>query len=218
MEDWEEVSVAFAASGFAAVAISPSPGRSTDVDAHAQDALVALTLARRGELSPAIGDNRPVAMGGSFSSAILARLLRLAPADLAGWVTVGGLANAFTAAADYYAGRIEMPPNYSLLVPALGQPNLYPETFLRYSPVYSAAELPPTMIIHTAADRILPISQAYELAAAVRAAGIPLETYYYEDVSHYLGIGENMTDAGREMFYRILEFVERYGNSTGEAR
>jgi acetyl esterase/lipase len=211
VEDWEDVSVAFAASGLAGVAISPSPGRSTDVDAHAQDALVALNLARRGELSPAIGTNRPVAMGGSFSSAILARLLRLAPDDLAGWVTVGGLANAFTAAADFYAGRIEMPPNYSLLVPALGQPNLYPETFLRYSPVYSAAELPPTMIIHTSADRILPISQAHDLAAAVRAAGIPLETYYYEDVSHYLGIGENMTDAGREMFYRILEFVEKYG-------
>jgi acetyl esterase/lipase len=213
VEDWEDVSVAFAASGFAAVAMSPSPGRGADVDAHAQDALVALTLARRGELSPAIGDNRPVAMGGSFSSAILARLLRLAPAELAGWVTVGGLANAFTAAADFYAGRIEMPPNYDLLVPALGQPNLYPEPFLRYSPVYSAAELPPTLIIHTAADRILPIAQAYELAAAVRAAGIPLETYYYEDVSHYLGIGDNMTDAGREMFYRILEFVKRYGTS-----
>ena len=191
VDDWQEVSVAFADQGFAVVAISPTAARGTDAEAHAQDARVAL--------------------GGSFSSAVLARLLRAAGDDLAGWVTLGGLANAFTGAADFYAGKLTIPPPYELLVPALGPPNLYPLAFLAYSPVYYASELPPTMIIHTAADRILPIDQAYELAAAVQAAGIPLETYYYEDVSHYLGIGENLTDAGREMFYKIVEFVQRYG-------
>jgi dipeptidyl aminopeptidase/acylaminoacyl peptidase len=82
---------------------------------------------------------------------------------------------------------------------------------LRYSPVFIASELPPTLLIHTAADRVLPIEQAYELEAAVRAAGVPVETYYYDDTSHYLGIGDNLTDAGREMFYKIVEFVKRYG-------
>jgi acetyl esterase/lipase len=82
-----------------------------------------------------------------------------------------------------------------------------------YSPVYSAGELPPTLIIHTAADEILRINQAHDLEAAVRAAGVPVETYYYEDVSHYLGIGENLTDAGREMFYKIVEFAKRYGET-----
>ena len=211
VDDWQEVSVAFADQGFAVVAISPTAARGTDAEAHAQDARVALALARSGALGDAIGDNRPVALGGSFSSAVLARLLRAAGDDLAGWVTLGGLANAFTGAADFYAGKLTIPPPYELLVPALGPPNLYPLAFLAYSPVYYASELPPTMIIHTAADRILPIDQAYELAAAVQAAGIPLETYYYEDVSHYLGIGENLTDAGREMFYKIVEFVQRYG-------
>lgn len=211
VDDWQEVSVAFADQGFAVVAISPTAARGTDAEAHAQDARVALALARAGALGDAIGDNRPVALGGSFSSAVLARLLRAAGDDLAGWVTLGGLANAFTGAADFYAGKLSVPPPYELLVPALGPPNLYPLAFLAYSPVYYAGELPPTMIIHTAADRILPIDQAYELAATVQAAGIPLETYYYEDVSHYLGIGENLTDAGREMFYKIVEFVQRYG-------
>ncbi len=211
VDDWQEVSVAFADQGFAVVAISPTAARGTDAEAHAQDARVALELARSGALGDVIGDNRPVALGGSFSSAVLARLLRAAGDDLAGWVTLGGLANAFTGAADFYAGKLTIPPPYELLVPALGPPNLYPLAFLAYSPVYYASELPPTMIIHTAADRILPIDQAYDLAAAVQAAGIPLETYYYEDVSHYLGIGENLTDAGREMFYKIVEFVQRYG-------
>lgn len=211
VDDWEAVSVAFAAEGFAVVAISPAAARGTDAEAHAQDARVALALARAGAFGAAVGVNRPLALGGSFSSAVLARLLRAAGDELGGWVTVGGLADAFTAAQDFYAGRITVPPPYELLVPALGPPNLYPLPFLMYSPVYSAAELPPTMIIHTAADEILPIEQAYALAAAVQDAGVPVETYYYTDVSHYLGIGENLTDSGREMFYKIVDFAKRYG-------
>ena len=49
------------------------------------------------------------------------------------------------------------------------------------------------------------------LERAAKAAGVPVETYYYSDTSHYLGIGDNLTDAGREMFYKIVEFVKRYG-------
>ena len=154
-----------------------------------------------------------LALGGSFSSAILARLLRSAGGELTGWVTVGGLANAFSAAHDFYTARITIPPPYTWLVPALGPPNLYPLAFLMYSPVYVAEELPPTLVIHTAADEILRIEQAYELTQAVQAAGIAVTTHYYEDASHYLGIGENLTDAGREMFYAIVEFARQTGGN-----
>jgi acetyl esterase/lipase len=211
VDDWQYVSAAFASQGLAVVALSPVATRGVDADAQAEDARVALALAQSGALGPKIGDNRPVAMGGSYSSAILARLVRTAGEGLGGWVSVGGLADAFAAAADYYAGKLQMPPNYELLVPSFGLPNLYPLTLLRYSPVFVASELPPTLIIHTAADRVLPIEQAYELEKAAKAAGVPVETYYYTDTSHYLGIGDNLTDAGKEMFYKIVEFVKRYG-------
>lgn len=211
VDDWQQVSVAFASEGYALVALSPVAGRGVDAEAQAQDAAAALALAQSGALGPEVGNNRPVAIGGSYSSAILARLLRTAGDELGGWVSVGGLSNAFDGAAAFYAGELEMPANFELLVPAFGLPNVYPLTLLRYSPVYVASELPPTLLIHTSADRVLPIEQAQQLEAAALAAGVAVETYYYTDTSHYLGIGENLTDAGQEMFYKIIEFIERYG-------
>ena len=210
VDAWQSVSAAFAAQGFAVVAISPIAERALDIDAHALDARIALALAQQGALDERLQGRPAVALGGSFSSAVLHRFLRDTNEDVVAWVTVGGIGNAFAGTADFYAGRIEIPPQYTYLIPALGPPNLYPLAFLRYSPVYTAAQLPPTLIIHTDADRIIPISQAYELEAALRAAGVPVTVFYYQDVSHYLQIDDQMTDAGREMFYRVIEFAKQY--------
>ena len=193
------------------MAVSPVAERALNIDAHAQDARVALALAQQGYLDERLRDRPAVALGGSFSSAILHRLLRDTAGSVVAWVTVGGIANAFSGAADFYAGQIQIPPEYTYLIPALGPPNLYPLAFLRYSPVYTAAQLPPTLLIHTDADRIIPISQAYELEAALQRAGVPVTVFYYQDVSHYLQIDDQMTDAGREMFYRVVDFAQHYG-------
>lgn len=220
---WQSISVAYAVQGYAVLAISPMATRALDIDAHAADARVALTLAQEGALSEQIRSGPTVALGGSFSSAVLHRLLRGnlpagngsarvddAPANvIIGWVTVGGITNAFSGTAAFYRGELAIPAEYEFLIPALGAPNLYPLAFLRYSPVYSAAQLPATLIIHTDADHIIPIDQAYELESALRAAHVPTEVFYYKDVSHYLQIDDQMTDAGREMFYIVLEFADR---------
>lgn len=215
---WQGVSTGFAAQGFALVAISPLAAHGTDIVAHAADARVALALARRNVLSSHIDGSRVVVLGGSFSSAILHRLVRMSGDAINGLVTVGGVSNAFAGAADFYAGKLAVPPPYEYLIPALGLPNLYPLLFLRYSPVYTAAEFPPTLIIHTAADHVIPIRQAYELEAALRQAGVPVEVYYYDDVSHYLQIDENITPSGREMFMRVVEFARRQLRVTTDAR
>jgi acetyl esterase/lipase len=210
VDGWETVSVAFAAAGYAFVAISPSSARALAIDEHAQDARVALALARGGYLDPAIAPDKVVMLGGSFSSPILHRLMRDERDAVAAWINVGGVSNAFLGTEDFYAGNLEMPPQYELLIPALGPPNLYPLFFLRYSPVYTAAQLPPTLIIHTAVDKVTPISQAYELEAALKAAGVPLEVFYYEDVSHYLQIGDDLTEAGKQMYNLVIDFAQRY--------
>jgi len=65
------------------------------------------------------------------------------------------------------------------------------------------------LITHTDVDHVIPIDQAYQLEAALRANQVPVEVYYYKDVSHYLQIDENMTAQGREMFSRVLAFAAR---------
>ena len=213
VDGWEAVSVAYAAQGFALVAISPLPARAVDIDAHALDARVVLALAQDGSLSEHIDSEQIVAMGGSFTSAVLHRLLRDESETISAWITVGGISNAFSGTADFYADRLHIPQEYEFIIPALGTPHLYPLPFLRYSPVYTAAQLPPTMIIHTDADTIILISQAYELEEAVRKADVPVEVFYYEDVSHYLQIDENMSEQGRAMFWQVIEFAERFMGS-----
>jgi acetyl esterase/lipase len=210
VDNWESVSVSFAAAGYAFVAISPISDRGLAINEHAQDARVALALARGGYLHPAIFPDQVVVLGGSFSSPILHRLMRDEREAVVAWITVGGISNAFTGSADFYAGRLEVTPDFELLIPALGAPNLYPLQFLRYSPVYTAAQLPPTLIIHTAADKVTPIDQAYQLEAALNAADVPVEVFYYDDVSHYLQIGDDLSEAGQEMYHLILDFARRY--------
>lgn len=211
IDNWESVSVAYASQGFALVAISPAAAWRVDIDQHTLDARAALALARSGALGPHLANSPAVALGGSFSSAILHRLLRAEGENFSAWVTVGGISNAFLGAADFYAGRLQIPEQYALVIPALGAPNLFPEQFLRYSPVYTAGELPPSLVIHTGSDTIIPINQAHELEAALRTAGVPVEVFYYDDVSHYLQIGENMTDTGKQMFFLVRDFARRYG-------
>jgi len=222
---WQSISAAYATQGYAVLAISPIATRALDIDGHAADARVGLALAQEGALHDQIRRGPVVALGGSFSSAVLHRLLRgNMPGEelmleneeerslsqvIIGWVTVGGITNAFSGTAAFYRGELTIPTEYEYLIPALGAPNLYPLSFLRYSPVYTAAQLPPTLIIHTAADRIIPIEQAYELEAALQQATIDTDVFYYEDVSHYLQIDDEMTDAGREMFTIVLEFADQ---------
>ena len=207
VDDWAPVNVALADAGYSVLALSPSGVWGVDVAAHAEDARLALALARGGHLGVDLADAPAVALGGSFSSAIVNRLLRDERDQFAAWLTLGGISNAFTGSADFYARRLTFPERFRYVIPALGPANIYPLPFLYYSPVYTASQLPPTMIIHTNVDRIIPISQAYELEEALRAAGVYVEVLYYEDVSHYLQIGDDMTESGKEMFWQVLKFL-----------
>ena len=214
VDGWAPVNVALASAGYTVVSLSPSADWGLDVASHAEDARLALALARGGHLGIELADAPAVALAGSFTSAILTRLLRDEGQQFVAWLTLGGISNAFSGSADFYAGRATLPVRFHYVIPALGPANIYPLPFLYFSPVYTASELPPTMIIHTDVDRIIPISQAYEMEEALRRAGVPVEVHYYEDVSHYLQIGEDMNKASKEMYWQALTFI---GKHTGKA-
>ena len=216
VDDWAPLNVALAHAGYTVVALSPSSDWGLDVAEHAEDARLALALARGGHLGVDLADVPAIAMGGSFSSAIVTRLLRDERDQFAAWLTLGGISNAFTGSADFYARRLTFPERFRLVIPALGPANIYPLTFLSYSPVYTASHLPPTMIIHTDVDKIIPIGQAYEMEEALREAGVPVNVLYYEDESHYLQIGEDMTESGEDMFWQVLTFLEAHTRTSGK--
>ena len=212
VDGWEQVSVAFAAQGygrggaFAGGELGHSCRRARNGCTHHFE------LARTGHTRALLHRRSPrwrwaVVSAAASSTACCVTWIK---DDISAWVTIGGIGDAFSGAHDFYTGAITVPAAYELVIPAMGNPKIHPMPFLRLSPTYIAGQLPPTLIIHTDADTIIPISQAEDLASALRAAGVPVETFYYTDVSHYLQIEDNMTDEARTMFYHILDFVEQY--------
>ena len=65
--------------------------------------------------------------------------------------------------------------------------------------------LPPTLILHGAEDRIVPVSNAHRLDALLKAAGVPHETVIYPDQGHVF-TGEALADSGR----RVVGFLGRH--------
>ena len=43
-----------------------------------------------------------------------------------------------------------------------------------------------------------------------------MEVLYYEDVSHYLQIGDDLTESGKEMFWQVLKFLASQTAQNGE--
>ncbi len=69
VDGWEQVSVAFASQGYGLVAHSPVSDWGIDVDEHAMDARIALTLAKAGALGPFFQDSPAVALGAASAAA-----------------------------------------------------------------------------------------------------------------------------------------------------
>lgn len=67
------------------------------------------------------------------------------------------------------------------------------------------ARLPPTLILHGAADRIVPVDNAYAVESLLKSQGTPHEMKIYPSQGHGF-TGEAQTDATR----RVLSFLQRH--------
>lgn len=89
-----------------------------------------------------------------------------------------------------------------------------PRLYLERSPILGAGRVEtPTLVLHGEEDRRVPASQGFELHAALRERGVPVELVLYPRAGHGLGEPGHLLDAAR----RNLEWFERWlGEGTGE--
>ncbi|HBY98829.1 MAG TPA: hypothetical protein DEP84_33600 [Chloroflexi bacterium] len=207
---WEPISVALANEGFVVLAVGPAAERGLDIEAHVRDLIAEATLLFGGQLTSRADPTRVGALAGSFSSVLLFRALHDLP-PLRAVVTMGGVSDGFLGYQALFREHLEIPPPYDTFVASLGRPDRHPEVYLRYSPAFFAEHLPPTLIIHTRTDRVVPVDQAYRFAQALERAGTPHELVIYADISHYLD-PDHPTDETRRVYDVTVRFLKRTVN------
>jgi len=207
--NWDRVSVAIASEGYLVLATGPSPQRGLDIPGMARDHLKAVGYLRAGQITDRADMQRQGWLSGSFSSVILYQALREEPGNVDALIVVGGISDALLGVQALYDQDLAIPERYATAIAALGRPDRYPDVYLGYSPAFFAEHLPPTFVVHTTADEVIPPNQAQRLAEALDQAGVPYELFLYEDTTHYLD-QVNVTPDTAELYRRLTEFLDRY--------
>jgi beta-xylosidase/acetyl esterase/lipase len=70
--------------------------------------------------------------------------------------------------------------------------------------------VPPVFLVHTSADRSVPIENSMLLASALRAAGVPVETHFYERGPHGFGVSAGLGPAS-QWPTSLVEWMEAHG-------
>jgi hypothetical protein len=211
--NWNAASVALTRDGNPVLALGPHSSGGLDIDQHARNYRAALQLWQGGQLTPLGRPNDDwAAMAGSFSSLIMFKALQDLPAMPPAIVSVGGVSDAFQGVQALYDADLAIPAPYDSAVAALGRPDRDPAFFYGFSPVFYADRLPPTFVIHTYNDEVIPYNQAEALADALQAAGVPHELLLYEDTTHYLD-AYNPTPATYRVYERVLAYVRTLGKT-----
>ncbi len=208
---WEPAAVAFVSQGFTVLSVMPVAARKLDIQAHARDLLQAVALLNAGRLTPAADPTRLAALAGSFSTLFLFMALPDMP-EVQRIITVGGISDAFLGVQALYDETLEIPPPYDVAVAALGRPDRDPALFMQYSPAFFARHMPPTLVVHTPVDRVIPYNQSVRFAQALAEAGTPHELILYEDTTHYLNT-VNPSSEGIAVFWRMIDFLLRPGSA-----
>jgi dipeptidyl aminopeptidase/acylaminoacyl peptidase len=180
----------------------------------ARDLLQTVAYLRSGTLTPHADTQREGWLSGSFSSVIQYQALREDPGGVDALVVVGGISDALVGVQALYSEQLEIPPKYETAIAALGRADRYPEVYLGYSPAFEAEHMPPTFVVHTTADEVIPPNQAVRFAEALDSAGVTHELFLYEDTTHYLD-QVNVTPDTAELYRRLTAFLDTYVRQAG---
>jgi len=124
----------------------------------------------------------------------------------------GGLADMYTYRYDWQRGALYIDPGIQALegmLIALGRPDLRPEIYLLFSPVYHLASgsLPPLLLVHTSKDTIVPINQNTLLVNVLQKVGINHTNVIYTDIEHYLDTSKP-DPSQRDMLEKTIQFLK----------
>jgi hypothetical protein len=214
---WEGVTIPLASKGY--VVVSYFPVRLLDMEGDIDDLMLLLKLAADGRLSERGDKNNIALLGGSVSTAYTYLMVR----DMAGsdvqkqvkaLVQYGGLFDFFQFRKDWEQGEIIVDIDISeleYLLVAFGRPDTRPELYLRLSPRFALGPgtLPPTLLVHSGNDIVVPANQSQLASETLDKWGIPHEYLFYANSEHYLDTSKR-DPTQVDMLNKTLAFLERY--------
>jgi dienelactone hydrolase len=221
---WEGVSIPLAAQGFVVIAyqpelFGPTPERGLNLRGDVDDMLQLYNYAKSGQFSQRGDPQRVVITGGSVSTVytylMLREIERSSPADkaaLRGAIKYGGLADMYRYRYDWDRGALYIDPGIQDLedmLVAFGRPDTRPEIYMLFSPLFHLEEgsLPPTLVVHTSKDTIVPVFQTELLAKKMVELKVEHKLLIYPDIEHYLDTSKR-DPAQLDMLNQTIDFLK----------
>lgn len=157
-------------------------------------------------------DPNRIAASGNSSGGHLALMLAGTGgvAELEGDGGNPGVDSSVQAAIAFY-GPSRLEPGGSMLtasVAALMGPDAGPDLFDQASPAHWVSpSFPPTMLLHSNLDDLVPPQQSLDMYAALRAAGVPCELHMFDGQPHAFDAEPSL---GRLSATLVVSFVRRF--------
>lgn len=173
---WECASIPLAAAGFELVAYGPPYG----FDVEGEVDRLRLLMATLGE--------RPAVLAGSYSAIHALRLVQDAPPEtVRGVVLMGPPVDLFDLRRRLEVDGWVPPFGLDRALVALGTPDREVARHARYSArLHVAPSHPPTLVIHSRSDEVVPIAQGEAYLRALAEAGLVGEGMFLDGGGHYL--------------------------------
>jgi pimeloyl-ACP methyl ester carboxylesterase len=205
---WEGVSIPLAAAGYAVVAVGPDYALDLEDDIAELRRLVGFI---RAGLLPDADGRRIVALGGSYSSLHVQRLVA-GDTGFRGVVLLGGASDLFDLRRRFEQSSFHPPFGLDQALIALGTPNTSPERYWRYSSRFHLRrDLPPILLMHSRNDEVVPFEQSERLAADLSRLGVAYEAHFFDGMSHYLLADRPSVDLDR-LYAITVDFLRRVQN------
>ena len=205
-DTWKQVSLPLAQAGYAVIAVGPA--YALDLEPDVDDLLRLIAMLKQGGF-PHADPQRLAALGGSYSSLHVFRLLERPGNNLRAILLLGPPTDLFELRRQFESGTFFPPFGLDQALIALGFPDRNPEPYWRYSARYHARAFNvPIMLIHSKADEVVPFTQSQLLADDLRRLGKPYELHILEGMGHYL-LEPKRTPAIDDLFRTTTGFLAR---------